>query len=303
MDELHFTRDNADAVLLARVPCVVQLPFQEVLDQYFSQSAYSVALAQFGRNWLRDLTVSCHPQVIVGTGIEGMIPEHPEEKGFAARSAGRLDNPDFDGFADPEGVYDIAACIPMTMVVDMGRAEGRPLPETLSDLLRDEYRGSIVYPDDGALLDSILFTYIYKAAGYEGVAAFRRNCLAGLHPSQMIHPGGMSVKPFIMVMPWIFARLKAMQPGMSLRWFSDGAPIIPVAVTAQDTRDAARFLDVLCQEQTGRVFREQGFFPSACRTIDNRLPGKLAFIGWDFLRRPDLPDIIAGCRKIMEGEV
>lgn len=49
---LHFTIENKSAKLLGRVPCVIQLPFQDYIDKEFNdKSLYNIALAEFGGKW------------------------------------------------------------------------------------------------------------------------------------------------------------------------------------------------------------------------------------------------------------
>lgn len=154
----------------------------------------------------------------------------------------------------------------------------------------------------------------YEAGGREAIERFRDNVLMGAHPSQMIKPGGLDggVKPFIMLMPWIFARIKAQQKHMQLIWPEDGAPVLPITATYRDDADGKYLREVLTGSEIGTVFRGQGFFPAACAAVDNELPGKLQFLGWEKLRSNELSEIIALCREVLatchvmgveEGEV
>ncbi len=301
-ESLHFTIENTNAKLLGRVPCVVQLPFQDYLDTKFdSRGIYNVALAEFGADWIGDLLRQQDPDVIMGVGIEGFVNEPlMDERGYTNFNSELLSNSDFKDFVDPKGRYCFFSAIPLVAVVDKSQANGRKIPKTFADLFGPEYENSMVYPDDGHMLDSIMLTYIYKEAGEEGLKAFKRNCFAGVHPSQMIKPGGLEKKPFIMLMPWVFARLKALQPNMELVWFEDGAPILPLVVTAKNNETAKEITEVLFDEKAGIIFRKNGFFPSGSTNVNNDLPGKLKFIGWDFIYRPDLLDIISFCRKVVE---
>lgn len=49
---LHYTGENKEYTLYGRIPCVVQLPVQENLDEkYPNQNMYNIALAEFGSDW------------------------------------------------------------------------------------------------------------------------------------------------------------------------------------------------------------------------------------------------------------
>lgn len=299
---LHYTKENDNIILLGRIPCVVQVPFQDYLDSKLrDRSLYNIALADFGTDWLARELEGRAPDVVMGVGIEGMVGNSRlMEEGYRSLAKDRLNNPDFLSFHDPCGRFDILSGIPLVLVADQSLAEGRPLPVTFSDLLNPIYKDSIVYTDDGAILKSILMMYIEKSAGLEGVMQFRRNAICGVHPSRMIKPGGLPRKPFLMLMPWVFARLKSLQRNMKLVWFSDGAPFLPLCITGKNNEKGRLLYDILCNPAAGKVLRKNGFFPSAATEVVNALPGKLQFLGWDVIYSPDLQERIAGCRKIME---
>ena len=301
---LNYTNENINAKLLGRLPSMIQLPIQEQLDRELGdKSIYNLAMAEFGEKWVDSHFEYMKPDVIFGSGVEGMVgSRYLRENGFKALSGDRLDNPDFTDLKDPKGRFDVIAAIPLTPVVDMRQANGRKVPENIEDLLNEEYENSIMYPDDGAMLKSIFLMYFYKIGGEEAVKRFRKNAIAGVHPSQMIKPGGVKEKPFIMLMAWFFARMKAMQNGMELVWFKNGNLTLPITVSSRDTAEARKITDVLFSKETGEIFRKRGFFPSGSQCVDNELPGKLRFIGWDELYSGSLNDTISDLRRIMGGE-
>lgn len=300
---LHFTIENKSAKLLGRVPCVIQLPFQDYIDKEFNdKSLYNIALAEFGGTWASQLLSEMDPDVIIGAGIEGLVNNKVlEERGYTSVNGELLSNDAFADFKDPRGMFDIFSCIPLVMVIDKTQGQGRQVPKRFEDVLSPEFENSIVYPDDGHMLDGIIMTYIYKDYGDEGLQRFKRNVIEGAHPSQMIKPGGLGHKPYIMLMPWVFAKLKAMQPNMELVWPEDGAPILPIIVTSKNNDNAKRITEVIFRKEVGDIFRNNGFFPSNATETDNRMLGKLNFIGWDYIYRNDLLEIIAHCKEVIEG--
>ena len=104
-EELHYTAENKNAGFLGRVPCVVQLPFQDYLDSIFkSREEYNIALAEFGVDWLKNVFETCDPDVLMGAGIEGFVSEPEiEKRGYTRVHPELLDNPDFRDFKDPKG--------------------------------------------------------------------------------------------------------------------------------------------------------------------------------------------------------
>ncbi len=108
-EELHYTAENKEAKLIGRVPCVVQLPFQDYLDEHISdRKEYNIALAEFGLSWVDKIFQECDPDVFMGTGIEGLV-HHPamKEEGFHATGETILGNPAFASFSDPRGMFAI----------------------------------------------------------------------------------------------------------------------------------------------------------------------------------------------------
>ena len=48
----------------------------------------------------------------------------------------------------------------------------------------------------------------------------------------------------------------------------------------------------------GKVFMQQGLFPSAHKNVQNGLPGKLWWIGFDYLYENDVLAVIEKSKKI-----
>ena len=298
--------DPDDCDLLVRIPCVVQLPIEEALNRYIQENAPSVRhnteLVEFGGEWLAARMRNHRPPVIVGGGIEGManLPGIAEE--YEA-PRGAL-NPDFAGMEDPRGTFRILSGIPLVMVVDESRLEGRAAPRSIAELLSGAFEQSVVYPDDGHMLDGVLLYYFDLAGGKAAVDAFRRACICGVHPSQMIKFGGIEERPAVMLMPYIFARIKAKEPGMRVAWPAEGAPLIPIleCVRRDASTEVRAAADYFAGAEIGRLFAEQGMFPSSHPSVQNRLPGRLWFAGWENIYAADLPTRLPMLKKsFLEG--
>jgi ABC-type Fe3+ transport system substrate-binding protein len=173
----------------------------------------------------------------------------------------------------------------------------------LGTLLSGNY--SVCYADNGHLLDGVFLAYIYQQFGKEGISAFRRRAVCGVHPSQMIKAGGIDKDPSVYVLPYIFGTIKTKEPGCEMIWPEEGAPIIPVLISqkkdaSENERSVAEFL---CGETCGRTFITQGLFPSSHPGVFNKLPGKLLWLGWDYIYQNDLLRIIARAKTLfLDGE-
>ena len=298
--------DPDDCDLLVRIPCVVQLPVEEALNRYLRQNApavrHNTELVEFGGEWLSERMQRRCPQVIIGGGIEGMANLPGLAEAYEAPQGAM--NPDFAGMEDPRGTFRMLSGIPLVMAVDESRLEGRAAPQSIADLLSGAFESSVVYPDDGHMLDGVLLYYFDLAGGEAAVDAFRRACIRGVHPSQMIKYGGIEERPAVMLMPYIFARIKAKEPGMRVVWPAEGAPLIPILEcmrrdASPQARAAAEFL---AGAEVGRLFAEQGMFPSSHPAVENRLPGKLWFAGWENVYAADLPARLPRLKKrFLEG--
>ena len=300
-------QDAADACdLLVRIPCVVQLPIEEALNRYIQANApalrHNTELVEFGGEWLSSLMRSHRPPVVIGGGVEGManLPGLAEE--YEAPQ-GAL-NPDFAGMEDPRGTFRVLSGIPLVMVVDENRLDGREAPQGIADLLSGRFEQSAIYPDDGHMLDGVLLYYFYLAGGMEAVDALRSACICVVHPSQMIKFGGIEERPAVLLMPYIFARIKAKEPGMRVVWPSEGAPLIPIleCVRRDASGEARAAADFMAGEEIGRLFMEQGMFPSSHPAVRNNLPGRLWFAGWENIYADCLVELLPRLKKrFLEG--
>ena len=292
--------------LLVRIPCVVQLPIEEALNRYIRSCAPSIRhnteLVEFGGDWLANLMRTHRPPVVIGGGIEGManLPGLAEE--YEAPQGAM--NPDFAGMEDPRGTFRILSGIPLVMVIDESRLEGRAAPQSIGELLGGEFEKSVIYPDDGHMLDGVLLYYFYLAGGMAAIDALRAACIRGVHPSQMIKYGGIEEKPAVMLMPYIFAQIKAKEPGMRVVWPADGAPLIPIleCVRKDASTQTCAAADFMAGAEIGRLFMEQGMFPSSHPEIENNLPGKIWFAGWENIYADRLPELLPRLKKrFVEG--
>lgn len=214
-------------------------------------------------------------------------------KNYCAPDVGPM-NSDFSGMEDPKGVFLPLFSVPLVFVVDERQLGGREIPDSFETLLGGSFEKSVVYPDDGHLLDSIMLYYIYSAFGMDGIRSFRKACVAGAHPSQMIKYGGMLQKSAVMIMPHIFASIKVREPDMRMVWPREGAPLLTVmlCVRRDASEEGLKVARFLAGEEIGRIVLSQGLFPSSNSEIDNHLPGKLWFPDWNEMYNAELERLI-----------
>jgi len=89
-------------------------------------------------------------------------------------------------------------------------------------------------------------------------------------------------------MPYFFTRMAKRFPHMDFVWPEDGAVISPIFMLTKKkkTEMMKPIIDLMSSEKIGRIFSEQGLFPSLLPEVDNNLPEGAEFMwpGWDFLR-------------------
>jgi ABC-type Fe3+ transport system substrate-binding protein len=303
-DILHEGAEPELCRIWGRIPCVVQLPIQNLLDEYISRYqrdlTYNIALVEFGREWIDDLTAQARPPVIMGAGIEGMVQNQAVMREYTAPPVEDI-NDDYKDFRDPQGIFHILTGVPLVFVADRTQLGEAEVPRTWKDLLDGDY--SICYADDGHLLDGIYLVYIYQDFGEPGILEFKKRSLCGAHPSQMIKAGGIQGQPSVYVMPHIFASIKTKEPGFETIWPEDGAPLIPVVITQRKDASEAdqRAASFLCGPECGNVFVTQGMFPASNPAVKNNLPGRLRWLGWDYIYQHNLLDIIPRIKTLFLG--
>lgn len=91
---------------------------------------------------------------------------------------------------------------------------------------------------------------------------------------------------------------------MRVVWPSEGAPLIPIlkCVRRDASGEARAAADFLAGEEVGRLFMEQGMFPSSHPVVRNNLPGRLWFAGWENIYADCLVELLPRLKKrFLEG--
>lgn len=193
--------------------------------------------------------------------------------------------------ADPFGGIHLYATFPSVILVDHQKLGNRPVPRGWSDLLDPIYKGDVtIAGHHGHAPDILLFNY-WKSGGDKAVRAFASNVADFWPPARMakIAGSGNPVGSAIYVLNRFFA-MAVRGPGAEVIWPEEGAWFNPLLLLAKrDRRPASELpLGYLLGREWASYLDAVGF-PSAFKWPgQSPLPGKLSWMGWDFIRSHDL---------------
>jgi hypothetical protein len=194
------------------------------------------------------------------------------------------------GLVDPQGQFHVYGAAPEIVLVDLNRLGDRPVPRTWGDVLHPRFkRDIIVSGEPGDIHESILFG-LYKDHGEVGLAALGGNVRGFMHPAEMGKSAG-SANPrgaALYLAPNFFARSAPHRAATRIVWPEEGAYLNPLYLFAKSAASpAARpAVDYLCGSDWAAHLDKMGFAPG--RVDSPPLPGKLRWVGWDFVRKNDV---------------
>jgi len=303
------SRDNSEKIKVsASLPCPVKIPLTEEIEKTESELNYVLELdlksASQGLEWLKNGFADIKDadglsDIFISAGFDLFFDKDLMDR-FRRRDVFKDEtgidelNKDFAekgiDLLDPEGDYSVLSIVPAVFLVNKEELKGREIPRSWEEIMSEKFAGSVSLPvSDFDLFNAILLN-IYKKYGIEGVQKLGRSMQKAQHPSQMVKEGGRKAadQPAVTIMPYFFTRMAKRFPHMEFIWPEDGAVISPIfMLTKKDKADIMRpIIDLMASEKIGRIFSEQGLFPSVLPEIDNNLPEDAEFMwpGWDFLR-------------------
>ena len=194
------------------------------------------------------------------------------------------------GLIDPRGLHRVYGANPEVILVDLQRLGDRPLPRTWADVLHPRFRRDVVISGEpGDIHESLLFG-IYRDHGDAGLAALGANVRDFMHPAEMAKTAG-SQSPrgaALFVLPGFFARSGPHKAATQIVWPEEGAYLTPLyLLRKRDARPAAALaLAYLCGAEWAAFLAKVGLAPA--RAGSPPLPGKLRWVGWDFVRQNDI---------------
>ena len=194
------------------------------------------------------------------------------------------------GLVDPRGWHRVYGANPEVILVDLRRLGARPLPRIWADVLHPRFRRDVIISGEpGDIHESLLFG-LYRDQGEAGLAALGANVRDFMHPAEMAKTAG-SQNPqgaALYLLPGFFARSGPHRATTQIVWPEEGAYLTPLYVLKKrDARPAAALpLDYLCGADWAAYLDKIGLAPARAGSLP--LPGKLRWIGWDFVRDHDL---------------
>ncbi|XHR26907.1 MAG: ABC transporter substrate-binding protein [Chthoniobacteraceae bacterium] len=192
------------------------------------------------------------------------------------------------GLADPNGLFHVYGALPYVILADLPKLGSRPLPRRWADLLDPRYRGDLIIGGVHERPGEVILYNFHKEFGQEGLTALGRNVKAFWHGAQMAkaagsdHPAGAA----LYVLPWFLAINNPHRDRTELVWPEDGMLTVPLYFIGKGNPGPAakRIADFLAGPGWARMVSRIGF---AANPAGGPIPGKLRWIGWDYLATHD----------------
>ena len=220
-------------------------------------------------------------------------------------------NEDFDNdeidLKDPDRQYSMIGVVPAVFLVNVEELNGREIPKTWEDILKEEFENSVSLPiGDFDLFNAILLN-VQKRYGDEAVKKLGKSLLRSMHPSEMVksHTKKNS-KPAVTIMPYFFTKMIRGNGPMQAVWPEDGAIISPIFLLSKSSKKEALkpLVDFFVSKEIGEVLSHNGRFPSINPEVDNRT-GKVPYmwLGWDYIKQNDIGKLIRHCEAIFNESI
>lgn len=302
--------DEKSHRIVGSLPCVVQLPLHKAFEKYLKDNQieldYQFQGASLRPDWMHCIDSDTPSVVMMSPGFEPLFNEKFLKKyGYDKHLKMLIDDEyheDFKTLKDPKSRLHMLSVVPMVLVINKKVLGSRKVPNSWKDLIYTDYSNSIAYPDEDEDLKNALLIHLYKVGGNDAVVRFAKNCLLPLHPSQMVKSKRIEQKPSIMIMPYFFAKIAQEEMHFETIWPEEGAISIPIflAMDERMNKEERKALNFFFTKEAGTVFSRQGYFPSSVVGVENELPEKLWWIGWDYIYNNDITSLMQSCCQIFE---
>ena len=311
------------------LPCPVRIPLVEKLNtfieaykkEYNTTIEYDLKAASMGVDWLLDSVTNADSadqlyDIFISAGFDLFFEEHLMGKfkkmDVFADSIKYKYNKDFDNkeisLKDPDSQYSMIGVVPAVFLVNTKELGERSIPKTWSDILKPEFEKSVSLPiGDFDLFNSILI-HLHKSYGIGAIKNLGKSLLQNMHPSQMVKSHtAKSNKPVITIMPYFFTKMVKEGGAMKAVWPEDGAIISPIfMLTKKDKIDKLQpIIDFFASKDVGEILSHNGLFPSVHPDVDNRIKeeNKYMWIGWDYIKKENIGDIIRECMSVFNDNI
>ena len=267
--------------------------------EWFSPSGCGEKNDPYDTIWL-DADADEMPAVISDGGSSDFFKSEGHRRWIASGVYGPLEKGNLEirdefkdaGIVDPLEAMHVYACFPSIMLIDYQKLGNRPAPTGWESLMDPIYRNDITisgWEDD--IPDLLAFNY-YKNFGVVGLKALAKNVRNFWSPAEMAktagsaHPEGTA----IYVLNHFFARANRHKDKVKLLWPEEGSWFNPLMVLAKKERrpQSQLAVDFLLGAEWAEYLDTVGA-PSVYKHPHQQpLPGKMDWLGWDFIRSNDL---------------
>jgi ABC-type Fe3+ transport system substrate-binding protein len=322
--------DDADIKIEGILPCPVRLPLMEAFNKWMDETGqklnvtidYELKAASMGVDWLKEsLEKSENPNLIsdifISAGFDlffdkKLIGKWAEKDVFEDVTGTLHYNKDFENeelcLRDPNKNYSMIGVVPAVFLINTQELNGRKIPKSWEDILSTEFENSVSLPiGDFDLFNAILLN-IYKKYGEQGVKKLGKCLLKSMHPSEMVQSHRKKYdKPVVTIMPYFFTKMTKRGGPMEAIWPSDGAIISPIfLLTKKNKKELLKpVVDFFASKEVGEILSHNGKFPSVNPGVDNMISSdhKYMWIGWDYIRKNDIGELISKCESIFSEAV
>lgn len=317
-----------DTVKIAGVlPCPVRIPLTEAFEGWLADKNfdfnldYELKAASMGVDWLENIikiqSKEELPDVFISAGFDlffdkKLFGKYKAENLFEDITGFNQYNEDFHNnyiqLEDPNKQYSIIGVVPAVFLVNREELNGRKIPTSWEDILKDEFENNVSLPvGDFDLFNAILLN-IYKAYGEDGVKRLGRSLQKSMHPSEMVKSHIKKYdKPVVTIMPYFFTKMVKKAGTMIAVWPKDGAIISPIFMLSKKDRKAELkpIVDFFASKEVGEILSHNGKFPSVNPKVNNMITreNKYMWLGWDYIKENDISILIKKCEDIFNSAV
>lgn len=321
--------DKANIKIQGLLPCPVRIPLMEEFNKFLEDSRdidkeninVDLQAASMGLDFIKGKAEKAENQddladIFISAGFDfffdmNMMGKFRKQNIFKDITGFERMNRDFDNkdisLKDPDGEYSMLAVVPAVFLVNKEELNGRKIPVSYKDILKEEFENSVSLPiGDFDLFNAILLN-IYKNFGEEGVRKLKKSLFKGMHPSEMVKSHiKKGAKPAVTIMPYFFTKMVKDEGPMTAVWPEDGAIISPIFMLSKRSKEESLkpIIDFLASKAVGEILSHNGRFPSVNPEVDNFLSTeqKFMWLGWDYIKNNDIGILIKTCENIFNQE-
>ena len=320
--------DKKHNVKIAGVlPCPVRVPLTEALENWLSNKDftfnvdYELKTASMGIDWLMEdfkkQNKEVLPDLFISAGFDlffdkKLFGKYKSENIFEDITDFKQYNEDFHNeyikLEDPNKQYSMIGVVPAVFLVNTEELNGRKMPTSWEDILKEEFKNSVSLPiGDFDLFNAILLN-IYKNYGEEGLKSIGKSLKKSMHPSEMVKSHIKKYdKPAVTIMPYFFTKMIKQEGPMVAVWPKDGAIISPIFMLSKKEKkeELKPLVDFFASKEVGEILAHNGKFPSVNPNVDNMIAkdNKYMWIGWDYIKENDISSLIKKCEDIFNSSV